>query len=112
MDRTDMYRCMIMGAVPPTIDSFNGEVYSEMSIEYAREAIRKLEDADDDYAFDLKDEYIRNVNISRDYISACLNELEKDSQKCYDPEDKTLLEDSIKVLTSLDSTLERIIEED
>jgi len=112
MNRTDMYRYMIMGAIPPTRNIFNGEVYSEMSIEYAREAIRKLEDADDDYAFDLKEDYVRNVNISRDYISACLLELEKDSQKCYDPDDKSLLEDSIKVLTSLDSTLERIIEED
>ena len=102
---------MIMGAVPPTRNVFNGEAYSEMSIEYAREAIRKLKDADDAYAFNLKDDYVRNVNISRDYISACLEELEKDSQKCYDTEDKSLLEDSIKVLTSLDSCLEKIIEE-
>ncbi|MBT3262604.1 hypothetical protein HN992_01665 [Candidatus Woesearchaeota archaeon] len=111
MNRTDNYRHMIMGAVPPTRNVFNGEIYGKMSIEYAREAIRKLKDADDAYAFNLKDDYVRNVNISRDYISACLEELEKDSQKCYDTEDKSLLEDSIKVLTSLDSCLEKIIEE-
>ncbi len=41
-----------MQAIPPFREALNGSIYTELSISYAKEAIRKLEDADFDYPWE------------------------------------------------------------